>query len=520
MAEGGLREIFASFEIEVDEKPLKDLEAAVTAAKAGLLGLTGTLGETALGLYEVVEKTAEAGDQALKMAQRVGIGVEAFQRLAFAAKMADIDQAELGHSLSYLNRRMFEATHGSGEAQKSFNDLFGGFKDLRGLGAEQVLGMIADRFKQLGDKAGPQKAAAAMGVFSRQGIAMIPWLNKGSAEMRRLGETAEALGGVFTKEGAEAAEHFKDSMKLLAGTFEGIRRQVGMQFMPIFQNLVDKFQDFIFVNRDLIKQNLSGFVAGLTRYLRLLYSIAKPVISSIEAYARAFGGAAKGVERFTFYLTAMVGLLSGALLLAAIGKLATVFGSVLVGALRAAGNEALFTQAKLIAMPILIGAALLALGLILEDLYQYFHGGDSVFGYLEQQFVQFVDTLEERFPTVKTILDALGSAAKAASYIASGGFMDGTGAANKGQSSWLTSPTQAIHDALLGPSQTSASPSIAGAAAATSGGRGMLLNQDINVNVPPGTSPDDVPDFIRRGVVDPLNEIFRQTGRATAAGHD
>ncbi len=76
--------------------------------------------EAIKGIGEYVKSTIEAVASSNILAERVGFSAEAFQRLAYAAKFAHIDQDELAVSLGQLSKRLGEvAMTGEGPASNA-----------------------------------------------------------------------------------------------------------------------------------------------------------------------------------------------------------------------------------------------------------------------------------------------------------------------------------------------------------------------------------------------------------------
>jgi hypothetical protein len=62
--------------------------------------------EAVRGLKDYVTSTIEAVGQTKILAERVGFSVEGFQKLAYAAKFAHMDQDQLSMSLGQMSKRL------------------------------------------------------------------------------------------------------------------------------------------------------------------------------------------------------------------------------------------------------------------------------------------------------------------------------------------------------------------------------------------------------------------------------
>lgn len=363
-------EVKAHIGFEVDDAPLKKLHEGIASLKEGLLGLTATLVESGVALYETVVKTAEAGESAIKLGQQTGVGTVEIQRLGYAARATGIDAESLNTGLKFLNRNMFQVATGGGGLNDTFTKLGINIHKANGAlrPANDVLGDIADKFKTLPD--GPEKAGLAMKLFGRQGTSIIPILNKGKEGIKALGDEAQELGAVLSEDDAKKGMKFQESLKTLYAALEGIRNIVGTELLPVFTDIIKSITMWIKENRKLIVSGLGGFLKATATYLGALFKAFMAVANSIAGFVNVVGGA----ENATKLLLFTIGLLAGASVLFGIGKL--------VQGIIAAAEAFTIADAAALLIPIAIGLAIVAIGLLIEDLYTFMSGGDSLIGRL------------------------------------------------------------------------------------------------------------------------------------------
>ncbi|RWC29849.1 MAG: hypothetical protein EOS70_23460 [Mesorhizobium sp.] len=273
---------------------------ATVARRATLaLGLLSAAGAGAgAAMLKLAKDGAEAADQAGKAAEKTGLQVEAYGRLSFAAKQADVDQEQFIAGMSRLNKAIAEAaaegskaagtlaktgstiTEAFGRTIETFDDVgvsvtrFGSavkktnkytkqttnvFKDLgvnvkdangRLRSTEDILGDVADAFSRLPE--GPRKVALALQLFGKAGAELLPFLNQGRKGLRDLGKEAERLGIVFTNEQAEIGDALGDTLDEVSAATDGIRKQLGLIFAPAVTALAEGLRDVIVENKDAI----------------------------------------------------------------------------------------------------------------------------------------------------------------------------------------------------------------------------------------------------------------------------
>lgn len=219
--------------------------AAVASAKGGLDGLQSAAGRlnAVLGLVGVgfsldaivggIKETVDAMDSLGEESQKVGLSVEAWTALQYAAKMSGVEVDTLAGAVSKLNKGMFEAVQNpDGNLATLFNALGIAVTDADGRlrAADQVIADLAESFARLPD--GPEKSALAMEVFGKSGADMVPLLNQGAEGIARLRDEAEKLGVVLSDDAAKAAGEFNDALDKMAERWRGVKLAAAEWLLP------------------------------------------------------------------------------------------------------------------------------------------------------------------------------------------------------------------------------------------------------------------------------------------------
>jgi len=230
-------------------KQLSGIERAIrdsanrmsSAAKTAFIGVGGAIA-AAIGPAAIVlltKASADAGDEIMKMSQRVAISVETLSGYKLAAELADVSLGDFGISLQRASKNILEASQGSGDAADAFDSLGIRVTDSSGKlkTAEQVMLEVADRFKGMED--GAQKTALAMQIFGRGGAVMIPLLNQGSEALAAQRKEVELLGAGWTTAQAGLAEKFNDNLKRIQFAFAGFRNAVSTYLLPFVNEIIE-----------------------------------------------------------------------------------------------------------------------------------------------------------------------------------------------------------------------------------------------------------------------------------------
>ncbi|RKQ73488.1 coiled-coil domain-containing protein [Oceanibaculum indicum] len=133
----------------------------------------------------------QAADAVGKAADRIGLGVEAYQELRYAADLAGVSAQQLEEAMAQLNRRIAEGK-------------------LPYETTEQALAAIADRLEATSDST--ERAKIVNDAFGESGRRLIPLLKDGAAGLAAVRKEARDLNLVLDNETVRAAEKFNDQL--------------------------------------------------------------------------------------------------------------------------------------------------------------------------------------------------------------------------------------------------------------------------------------------------------------------
>lgn len=217
------------------------LNLAASSLKSMLAGLGA--GISAGALVAFAKQAVDVQDSFGKMAQQVGVGVDALTELDFAAKLSDVSTEELGSGLTRLTARMADVAQGGKEAQAAFDTIGVKVKNADGTmrAADDVFKDIADRFSEMED--GSAKTALAVEIFGRAGAKLIPLLNSGSSGLSDMASEARRLGISFGEDASKAAEEFNDNLTRLQLYAGAAGRALVNDLLPSLISVTSKLID-------------------------------------------------------------------------------------------------------------------------------------------------------------------------------------------------------------------------------------------------------------------------------------
>lgn len=201
-----------------------------------VVAATAALAGAAMGV--AVKKAIDHADALSKSAQKAGVTTEALSRLAYAADFSDVSLETLTGGLGKLSKAMAEATtNKTSAAATAFKALGVSVTDANGRlrGSDAVFADLSDRFARMND--GATKTALAMQIFGKSGAEMIPLLNGGSAELKRMADEADRLGITLSTKAGKDAERFNDTLTLIGKVLQGVTNKVMESALPALQSL-------------------------------------------------------------------------------------------------------------------------------------------------------------------------------------------------------------------------------------------------------------------------------------------
>jgi ABC-type transporter Mla subunit MlaD len=292
--------------------------------QGGLLG--GALGAlapvaTISGLGALVTKTIAAGHEMHDLAQRTGVSVEALAKFKKAASTTGTDLGNVAKSLGKLSKGLYEtAQTGKGQAAEALKSLGISATDAAGKlkSADQVTLEIADKFKNMPDRV--RKTALAVQLFGKSGAEMIPMLNMG-------GDAIDKLKVKMTAAFAEKADQYSDKMTVLNGKVGGLAAGLTVALLPALDLMVTGVTKLVEAFTSLPDWMQS--VIGLVAVLAIGFTALGPIIAGLLTVLTTAGTLVAGIASWPILIGAA---------LVAIGVLVWNFRDEIGNALTAIGK--------------------------------------------------------------------------------------------------------------------------------------------------------------------------------------
>ncbi len=357
-----IAELFAELGLDVNKESFEKGSELIEGVHHALEALAVFEGVKMLG--ELVESTTDAAVASKRMGEKLGISAQSVQQLGYAADVSGASVEDIQGAMQKLALSSEKVKTGQEPLVTGLGKLGIKFSEISKLPLDERLARIADGFADAGP--GVDKTGISMEIFGKSGTKLIPMLNKGADGLAELREEFIATGAQIDDETIDQFEKLEETGKKLKYNWIGIKNQLVSALLPAIQGMADGLMKWVQANREMIKQRLEQVIHGIivvikaaARVVGILVTVFEAVVDVVQLVLEAFNdlvGGASGVE------------------------------DVLVGAAIAVGAAWLLANLPLIAML----AAIAAVILVVQDLWSWMNGGDSVLKNLYEAFVQYL----------------------------------------------------------------------------------------------------------------------------------
>jgi len=203
-----------------------------------------------LGL--AVKSYASAGEELKEMADRTGVAVEALSALKYAASQTGASMEDLEKGI-----KMSQKVMGSTAGAKALAELGIDAAKLKALSPEEAFLTLAEVISRIPNQA--DRAAAAMKIFGRAGVSLLPFIKGGRNGIEELMAQAKKLGLIMSTEDAEAAHTLSNSMSRVHQQVMKVVESVGAALAPALEQfgqwlskIIPQVRAWVDENRGLI----------------------------------------------------------------------------------------------------------------------------------------------------------------------------------------------------------------------------------------------------------------------------
>jgi len=241
----------------------------------GLLFKVGALvGLGGGGLFALSKGFADFSDNVQDSADRLGVGVEAYQRLSITAGLAGVNQEVFNSSLDRFSKNIGEASVKGGDVARVFSRWGLPTKDLKNF--DRALPLAIQKLSGMRNAA--VRNALGVKLFGKQFGQLVPMIKDFQSF------SAQAGGFVLSKEEIERGDSFKRQLEAFTTLLGNIRNLAGAAMVDGFSEGLKILSDFFKENRAEIKEFFTAIGKELPGAFRTLVSALKSVMGFFSTY--------------------------------------------------------------------------------------------------------------------------------------------------------------------------------------------------------------------------------------------
>lgn len=331
-------------------------------------------------VIKMTTDTALAANELNDSAKRLGVASEDLEKFGYIADMSGSSAESMQQALFFLNKEMAQAATGGKESLKAFSDLGVKLTDVNGKSRETGV-VMTETLAAISKIEDPVKRnAAALGVFSKAAFDIKGVLDNDTEALANLNAEFEILGGPTSQKLIAQGAELDDSFNRIKRATDSFKRSFTEGLIPAFTGFTKWVENFLKTNGPGLRRFFEGLGATLATF-------ADVAGGALDTFYQAMNHV---FDNFEVY---------GAIVLAFKAK--AIAAAIATGAAWAIANA-----------PLLLSiAAVAAIFLVLEDLFGFLQGKDSVIGDIVANWSEWTEKVREQSPLLGAVMDGIASIA-------------------------------------------------------------------------------------------------------------
>jgi len=214
----------------------------------------------------------DVGKEVIKLQRYTGGTAEEMSKLRFAAEETGVSTDTLALGLG----KMEKSAAGS---SKAFDALGISTKESNGhlKNATDLFMETSQKISELGN--GTEKTAAVMGIFGRNGMALLPMLNKGKEGISEFAAEAQKMGLVLTNDNLVAVKANIQAHREFDASVKGMQVQLGQYLYPALTAITAGFAQIVPVIADHLKPAFAAVGQVMSVVVDIITNYAMPALS-------------------------------------------------------------------------------------------------------------------------------------------------------------------------------------------------------------------------------------------------
>lgn len=408
MAANIIESLFVALGFQVDTAGLDEMKKKTDELRESALKVGAVFTGADLGIGLLAEGVAKSMGDIASFAELNDVSAKSVAALGKIAVENDSSLEGMKSTIQSLNKAIGEASLGVGRGAMTFEKL-----GLAAKGADGKVKTVDDLLGEVADKMQGLSRQEQIAMAEKLGIdpQFVKVLEKGSENLAKLREEAELLNP-FTEKDYQLADEVDKLFIKAKGTLGTFTKMIGVALLPQVKEVLKTYIEWFKASRKATSgvfitalQLLSGAIGTVWDWVMRLVSGLKNVYDWLTQFKVVTYAAVVALGAFIAVKTYDFVIQLGSAIKALTLRMATFNATALL-------------------IPAIIGAIILAIGLLIDDYVNWKEGNDSVIGGLVEQFPMlltiiqaieqgvgaFVDFWLEQWDTLKEPLTQLAGA--------------------------------------------------------------------------------------------------------------
>ena len=242
-----LQEVLTHFGFTVDSSKLKSADVGVQGLIGKLKGLGGLVTGAAVafvgagvvsGVKDMIDHVTQEIDTLNDLSNQLNVSTTFLEGWGFAAQLSGSSAEALQVGIRKLSLAMADSAGGGAETSAVFAKLGINAQDAEKKirSVEEILPEIAENFHKI--PKGAAQAEAAVKLFGKGGVALIPLLNEGRDGIEKLTKEFEELHGSLSSNLIKDTAEMRDNLDRLKVANQGLQIQLVAFLVPGISKVV------------------------------------------------------------------------------------------------------------------------------------------------------------------------------------------------------------------------------------------------------------------------------------------
>lgn len=389
MSANVIESFFVSLGFEINTEKIEDFKKRAEELRDSVLKVGAVATGAAVGIGLLVEKVASSMGDLSSFAELNEVSARSVAALGKIAVENDSSLEGMKSTIQSVNKTIGEAALGIGRGSMTFEKL--GISAKRADGSvknvDDILGEVADKMQGI-SRQEQIAMAEKLGIDPQ----FVKVLEKGSENLAKLREEAELMNP-FTEKDYQLADEVDKLFIKAKGTLGVFTKMIGVALLPTVKEVLKTYIEWFKASR---KATSGAFVTALQMIAGAVGTLWDWVVRLVTGLKSAYDWLVQ-FKAVTYVAAAALAVF--------VSVKTYDFVLQLGSAIRLLTLRMATFNATALLIPAIIGAIILAIGLLIDDYVNWKEGNDSVIGGLIEQFPWLLGVIETIEKGVGSLVD-------------------------------------------------------------------------------------------------------------------